>query len=327
MARNLNRRAFVRVVGAAVTLGPCFSARGAQDSEPRFSYPMSIPGRPLGDGFFIRIAYAAENAPYHPGWWHTGENWHALDGDTAGLEVFAAADGEVVFAGYDYPGLVVILRHDEGLFSMYGHLDHTVAVEPGQRVTRGELLGTVLARSDDYSRSHLHFELRSFFTKAEINGAAPKYGVSCGYECPPGPGYWPMGAPEHPSELGWLNPTHVINRRAWSGGIPGNASVVLAEGAPAGTRLWRAPADRGDAESLGEVALASGESYPLLEIAAGDEAATGTSAEATSLWYRIATPDGRDGWVQAVVPVAIDAGSDGRPSSLRFHFLPAAVAN
>ncbi len=327
MARNLNRRAFVRVVGAAVTLGPCFSARGAQEMGLAFSYPMGFPGRPLGDGFFIRIAYAAENARYYPGWWHTGENWHALDGDTAGLGVFAVADGEVVFAGYDYPGLVVIVRHDEGLFSMYGHLDHAVAVEPGHRVARGDPLGTVLARADDYARSHLHFELRTFFTKAEINGAAPQYGVSCGYEFPPGPGYWPMGAPEHPSELGWLNPTHVINRRAWSGDIPGNASVGVAEGAPASARLWSVPSDSDGAEDMGDVVLVPGESYPLLEGAAGPEAATGTSAEATSLWYRIATPDGREGWVQAVVPVAIDAGTDGRPSSLRFHFLPVLVAD
>jgi hypothetical protein len=288
---------------------------------------MGIPGRPLGDGFFIRIAYAAENARYYPGWWHTGENWHALDGDTAGLGVYAVADGEVVFGGSEYPGLVVIVQHDESLFSVYGHLDHAVAVEEGRRVARGDVLGTVLARSDDYSRSHLHFELRAFFTKAEINGTAPQYGVSCGYECPPGPGYWPVGAPEHPSELGWLNPTHVINRRAFSGGIPRDSRVVAAEGAPASARLWGAPGDSGGAEPLGEVVLGSGESYPLLEIATGPEAGISTSAEATSLWYRIATPDGREGWVLAAVPAAFDAGTDGRPSSLRFHFLPAAVAN
>ena len=63
------------------------------------------------------------------------------------MEVYAAAAGEVVFAGSEYPGLVVIVQHPDGLFSMYGHLDYALAVEAGQSVARGQLLGTVLTRT------------------------------------------------------------------------------------------------------------------------------------------------------------------------------------
>jgi murein DD-endopeptidase MepM/ murein hydrolase activator NlpD len=226
----------------------------------------------------------------------------------------------VVFAGSEYPGLVVIVAHDEGLYSMYGHLDYALAVETGQFVARGELLGTVLARTDGRAPSHLHFELRAFFTTPEVNGNAPRYGVGCGVECPPGPGYWPIDAPEHPSALGWRNPTHVINRRAWLGGVPDGVEVVVGALAPERTMLWSEP---GGGEPLGEMALAPGDRYGLREIATGEEAATGTSAEAYQVWYRLALPDGADGWVQAVTPSSNDTGADGRPSSVRLDFLPA----
>jgi murein DD-endopeptidase MepM/ murein hydrolase activator NlpD len=241
------------------------------------------------------------------------------------MGVYAVAAGEVVFAGSEYPGLVVIVQHPNGLFSMYGHLDYALAVEAGQSVARGQLLGTVLTRGDGLAPSHLHFELRTFFTTPEVNGNAPRYGVACGFDCPPGPGYWPIDAPEHPSVIGWRNPTHVINRRAWPSGVPERVEAVVAETAPASTSLWTAPSDRDDAEFSGDLSLNPGGRYPLLAIDAGEEDSTGSSAEAYQLWYRIALADGTEGWVQATVPSASDTGSDGRPSSVRFHFLPAAL--
>lgn len=327
MPRRLSRRTILLQVSGAIaaTTGPRQSTARAQTAAPAYSYPLGIPSRPLGDGWYVRIAYAAENARYYPGWWHTAENWHALDDQTAGLPVYAVAAGEVVFAGYDYPGRVIIVRHPDALFSMYGHLDSKVAVTPGELVTRGQMLGAVLARGDDLARSHLHFELRTFLTRNEINGTAPRYGVNCGYQCPPGPGYWPMSAPEHPSQLGWLNPTHVINRRAWPEGIPAGTEVVVCEGAPPRTPFWGAPGDRDGALRLGDLSLLPGNRYPLLAIDAGAEDALDTSAEATRLWHQIALPDGDAVWVQAAIPSPVETGSDGRPSSVRFAFLPVAA--
>ena len=109
-------------------------------------------------------------------------------------------------------------------------------------------------------------------------------------------------------------------------GAPEGVEVVVSVTAPEMTPLWSAPADVDGAESLGNLALARGERYSLREIATGDEAATGTSAEAYRLWYRIALPDGNEGWVQVAVPTDYDTGSDGRPSSVRFDFLPVVIA-
>src|SRR5215217_7730208 len=47
------------------------------------------------------------NCEYHHGWLHTGEDWYLPKGETAGMGVYAAAAREVVFAGSEYPGLVV----------------------------------------------------------------------------------------------------------------------------------------------------------------------------------------------------------------------------
>jgi hypothetical protein len=291
---------------------------------PAFQYPMGLPGRVPGEGCFVRHGYACENTPYYPGAWHTGENWFLIDGNSAGAPVYAVADGAVVFAGAEYPGRVVIVRHADDLFSMYGHLAYDLAVEEGESVERGQLLGTVLARIDEPARSHLHFEIRTFLTTTEVNGDAPRYDYACGYRCPPGPGYWPMDAPEHPSALGWRNPVHVIARRSYPDGKPPAGAVVVVNDRPGDAMaLWSAPAGIEGARQVGEVELLVGDAYRLLSIDAGEEATEGTSAEAYRLWYRIVLPDGGRAWVQAAVPSSVETGSDGRPSAVRLDVIPA----
>jgi murein DD-endopeptidase MepM/ murein hydrolase activator NlpD len=320
--KKLSRRTVVRSFGAATLAtggGLPGTTTRAQGSPPAFSYPMGLAGRLLGDGLLIRHGYACENTWFFPGYWHTGEDWYLPEGDTAGLPVFAAAAGEVVFAGSEYPGRVVIIQHEEDLFSMYGHLDYALAIAGGQRVARGQMIGTVLARTDGRAPSHLHFEIRTFLTTPEVNGDAPRYGFNCGYECPPGPGYWPIDAPEHPSAMGWRNPTHVINHRAWDGRLPDDAEAIVSDAAPEAAPLWSAAA--GGGEVVDEVRLTPGDRFPLLAIDAGAEDTTGTSAEAYRLWYHVGLPDGNAAWMQAAVPSTNDTGSDGRPSSVRFDLL------
>jgi len=322
MTRRSTRRALLRsAFGATISVTPVGTATRAhaRASPPPFAYPIADPGRAPGDGFLIEVGYACENARDFPGWWHTGENWHRLAGETGGAEVVAAAAGEVVFAGYDYPGPVVLLRHGPDLYTQYGHLDYALDVAVGDRVGCGQHLGTVLARSD--KPSHLHFEVRTFFQTATVNRDAPAHGVNCGYDCPPGPGYWPMNAPEHPSDLGWRNPTHAIARRAFAGGVPSGAEVVVAEGVAGEIPLWSAPADTADAEPAGAMAARAGDRYPLLAVDAGDEAARGTGAEATRLWYQLHV--GLDAiWAQAAVPSAEFVGTDGQPAAVRLVLLP-----
>jgi len=292
----------------------------AQASAPTFSPPIGLPDRVLGDGFFVRHGYACENTWYNAGWLHTGEDYYLPGGNAAGANVLAVADGEIVFAGSEYPGLVVIVKHAEDLYSMYGHLDYALAIESG-RVMRGQPLGTVLDRTDGRAPSHLHFELRTFLTMTEINGSAPRYFYGCGFNCPPGPGYWPIYAPEHPSTMGWRNPTHVIARRAFDGPPPNDAEVVVARESAAEAVLWSTPSDQAKAKRVGGLPLNPGDRYRLLSIATGPEAALETSAEGYRLWYRIVVPDIDRVWVQAAIPSSNDSGADGRPSSIRFDFL------
>lgn len=296
-------------------------ARVQEGAAWRWIYPIGRPGDVPGNGFYLRHAFATENTSFYPGGWHTGENYYLIDGDSAGTEVYAAAAGEIVFAGFDYPGPVVIIRHADDLYSMYGHLGYDLAVTSGP-VERGQLLGTVLDRTDGRSPSHLHFEIRRFLTTPEVNGANPRYSFTCGQNCPPGPGYWPIDAPEHPVAMGWLNPVHAMAARSFPDGVPaGGVEVMANEGAAPSLPIFAAP---DDAEPIGEVTLVPGSRYRLLDLDAGTEDTTGTSAEAYRLWYRIDVPElGQPAWVRAMAPTPEWIGSDGRPSSLRIDLIPA----
>jgi len=99
------------------------------------------------------------------GWRHdpfTGERkWH--DGiDIAlpdGSPVRAAGDGQVVFSGKmrGY-GNVVILRHADGVETVYAHNERNERRE-GDRVRKGEIIGRV-GRTGRSTGPHLHFEVR-----------------------------------------------------------------------------------------------------------------------------------------------------------------------
>jgi hypothetical protein len=321
-----SRRALLRG-SLAAALATRLHPTSAQTTAPAFSLPIGFPNRLPGDGLFVRHGYACENTWYNPGWWHTGEDWYALSGDTAGARIYAVADSEVVYVGSNYPGLVVIVRHAADLYSMYGHLDFAASVEAGQPVRRGDLLGTVYERTDGRAPSHLHFELRTFLTTPEVNGDAPRYGYSCGYQCPPGPGYWPIDAPEHPSAMGWRNPTHVIAHRAYPDSPPADAEVVVSSAAAESVAMWSEPSDHADARQVGDLALNAGDPYRLLSIATGRAASYDTSAEGYRLWYRIVLPEGERVWVQAAVPADNETGSDGRPSSVRINLIPGLAAD
>lgn len=311
------------VTGAGAALAGRF-ARTAAQLTAEFAYPVALPGHVPGDGFVVRHGYAVENTWYNPGWWHTGEDWYRIEGNTAGVGVHAVAPGDVVFAGSDYPGPVVIVQHAPDLFSVYGHLAFDLAVAAGERLGGGQILGTVLDRTDGRASSHVHFELRTFLTSPDVNGETPRYGYGCGYQCPPGPGYWPIDAPEHPSALGWRNPTHLIGPRAFGPNGPATGSeVVVAESAPPTVDVWTAPLGEEAAEPFASLPLVGGERHAVLAVDAGAPAGEGTSAEAYRLWYRIALPNGDEGWVQAAVAANDETGSDGRPSTVKFVLLPA----
>jgi murein DD-endopeptidase MepM/ murein hydrolase activator NlpD len=75
-----------------------------------------------------------------------------------GQPVFATADGSVESAAYngDY-GNLVVLKHDFGLTTRYGHMS-AFNVKPGQSVKRGAVIGYVGA-TGRATGTHVHYEI------------------------------------------------------------------------------------------------------------------------------------------------------------------------
>ena len=71
----------------------------------------------------------------------------------------ATADGRVTFAGKSGAyGRLVVIDHGGGWETRYAHL-HRIGVDDGDRVRRGDRLGTV-GHSGNASGDHLHYEVR-----------------------------------------------------------------------------------------------------------------------------------------------------------------------
>lgn len=313
---TLSRRSLIGVA-ATIGLSSFPNAHVSAQAVPAFTLPMGWNDRIPGDGIIIRHAFDVENTSLYPGWWHTGENWYLdFDGNSAGAPVYAVADGTVVFAGSDYPGRVVIIQHEGGIYSMYGHLDYGLLIGEGDSVARGQLIARVLDKTDGRSPSHLHFEIRTFLVESIVNGDNPWYDYPCGVQCPPGPGYWPFYSELLPTQVGWLNPLHVIYGRAYGSDIPTGAEVIASDSAnELPVRSIR------DSETTTNVALTPGQRLPLLEIATGDEATLETGADAYSIWCKVELPAGGTGWIPAVRATDEYVQTDGRAATIRIDLL------
>lgn len=81
-------------------------------------------------------------------------------GAPKGTAVMAAENGIVAYAGNQLKsfGNLVLIRHDCGWVTVYAHLD-AIAVEQGQRVTRGQGIGTV-GQTGNVRSAQLHFAVR-----------------------------------------------------------------------------------------------------------------------------------------------------------------------
>lgn len=89
--------------------------------------------------------------------WHTGIDIAA----PSGRNVVATADGKVVFAGWNGNyGKCVIVRHQFGYESVYGHLSK-ILVRPGDVVKKNEVIGKV-GSTGRSTGPHLHYEVRRY---------------------------------------------------------------------------------------------------------------------------------------------------------------------
>ncbi len=123
-------------------------------------YPVDSKRVTSGFGYRIHPIYNEER--FH----------HGIDiGGKMGLAVYATADAIVEFAGYTTGGYgnLVILSHNFGFQSMYGHLQSDLKVRKGDFVKKGEIIG-YLGNSGLSTGPHLHYEIR--YIKKFID---PKY--------------------------------------------------------------------------------------------------------------------------------------------------------
>ena len=109
-------------------------------------------------GFHMPTPSTKITSPFGPRWrrMHNGLDLKVNIGDT----IVAAFDGKVRIVKYERRGYgkYVVIRHDNGLETVYGHLSKQL-VEENQLVKAGEVIG--LGGNTGHSTgSHLHFETR-----------------------------------------------------------------------------------------------------------------------------------------------------------------------
>ena len=79
-----------------------------------------------------------------------------------GKPVYAIADGEVRFVGFNYPsgwgGMITIYHPQYKVFSCYGHIE-SPKVRPWQKVKEGQQIA-VIGNCRGKWLAHLHFEIR-----------------------------------------------------------------------------------------------------------------------------------------------------------------------
>jgi murein DD-endopeptidase MepM/ murein hydrolase activator NlpD len=107
---------------------------------------------------------------------HEGIDIRPLQRDARGEpldEVRAIAEGKVVHTnlvpGFSNYGKYVVVEHrwdGASYYSLYGHL-HSVAVKPGEKVSRGQPLGIMghTGEGVDQARAHLHLELNLMLSR------------------------------------------------------------------------------------------------------------------------------------------------------------------
>lgn len=118
--------------------------------------PVRGAGGPNYDGYYLRPLIGGRLSQGLHG--YNGIDFAASEG----TPVLAAASGEVIVSknygwngGY---GNYIVISHDNGTQTLYGHLNQTLVFE-GYRVVRGQVIG-LLGTTGKSTGPHVHFEVR-----------------------------------------------------------------------------------------------------------------------------------------------------------------------
>ncbi|HEX2914402.1 MAG TPA: M23 family metallopeptidase [Chloroflexia bacterium] len=155
--------------GAGIILGseqPTEIIKVAHGQAAPFSLPFSGPPGPAT--WYLRQWYGNTRWAYrqHRALYSQGQGLHfGVDFWTpCGSEALAIADGTVISIDGPYGSAPhnLLIRHSNGLVSLYGHLLKRSSLRVGQSVRQGEPVGTTGAPSgaDCDTHPHLHLEIR-----------------------------------------------------------------------------------------------------------------------------------------------------------------------
>lgn len=118
-----------------------------------------------GGGRLLWPAVGAYSISSGYGYRNFGDGWHGgvdivRPGGSSGCTVVAAESGTVTYAGwYGSGGYTVMIKHSNGLSTMYCHMQPGLRVYSGQRVVRGQAVGKIGA-TGYVTGAHLHFEVK-----------------------------------------------------------------------------------------------------------------------------------------------------------------------
>ncbi len=124
-----------------------------------FQRPIHAP-----DNDSIDLSYAYASTQNHRRDPHYGVEFQ----NPFGTPVYAAGDGEVVFADNDkvtmfsqwtnFYGNLIVIKHENDFYTLYAHLS-AILVKVGDVLSAGDLIGEV-GQTGGATGSHLHFEVR-----------------------------------------------------------------------------------------------------------------------------------------------------------------------
>jgi lipoprotein NlpD len=144
-------------IGIASTLSASFFSPASVSAHPNHAETgPTIAQASCNNISFMWPAQGRNSTGFDENEYHMGLDIVAPEG----TPIVAAADGEVVKAGWDDWGLgnAIKIRHDNGCYTVYGHNQENL-VQVGQRVRQGEQIA-LMGNTGFTDRAHVHFEVR-----------------------------------------------------------------------------------------------------------------------------------------------------------------------
>ncbi|MBQ1422101.1 MAG: peptidoglycan DD-metalloendopeptidase family protein, partial [Firmicutes bacterium] len=122
----------------------------------------------VGSGRFIRPVPYSIHDGFGMRWGRMHEGVDMFDGNCYGAPIVAADGGTVVVAGwYQGYGLAVIIDHQNGFKTLYGHAS-ALMVSVGDQVYQGQHIANIGNTGRSYG-AHLHFEI--WYNGTKVNPA------------------------------------------------------------------------------------------------------------------------------------------------------------